>query len=314
MNIEQSEKLLKMVGGVVPSARSKISAAIMESTAAMDARSASSDAAREDFRLFSEGERQLFRRFSVEKSTGTDGRPAYTPVEDRGRDVAETTRIAHAARLVLDRWEIWQHRKAAAERASAETEKWTFLSELSQWLADNRGTKFKPVKPPAATLTKGQHHQDAIHELRARIDDIEARSAAMESAPAPVDDLIGRMNAAIDANAARNEPAMYFSKRFGSPVNVGEATDHASSDVHRLAFEAWALSDILKAEAAKKIRAAHPGGGVSDFERAAELSALAADKLALERLEEAHIIAAAEVGQVIGRRRDADPRAILEIE
>lgn len=310
MNHHDSEKLLKLVGELAPSARGKIAFAITESTAAMDARTNAAEAAREDFRLFTDGERELLRRFSVEKSTGPNGRPVYTPLEERRRDYAETkAEVERNARPILERWDFWQLRKKAAEKASETAEKWAFLADVSQWLVDHRGASLKPVKPPEAKLARGGNHADAVYELRARIDEIDANYHATEVANAPVADLIARMEADVDALADRIAPALYLNSRDNAPVNVG-----ATSDAHREAFVFWALADLLKTETAKKIKARHPGEGVSDFDRAAELSALAADKLHLERLEESHITAATSIGQIIGRRRDANPLAILEVE
>lgn len=309
MNPFDAEDLMQAVAKCAPSAKMKIANAVTESAAASDARSAAANTAREDFRMFTDGERDLLRRFSVEKSTAPNGEPIYNPVKEHRRDFEETTaEVARAAKPVLERWQFWQLRKRAAEKASAAAECWNFLSDLRSWMQENADRRFKHVCPPEAKLTKGQNHADAVHELRARIEEIDSRARALETAPAPVADLIARMNSEIDAMAERLAPALYVNNRDRAPMSPN------TSDTHREAFVFWSLADLLKAETAKKLKAAHPGEAVGDLERATDLSALAADKLALERIEEAHVCAAAEMGQAIARRRDASPLAILEVE
>lgn len=226
------------------------------------------------------------------------GRRATTPEEAK----PWCERVTKAAQQV-------RRATATQERAEATWHQYAFLSDLKDWLLDEgRSNPLKAASAPTPKLTGKQTHADAVDAIRAQLDELAARRHAVDVAPAPVADLVGRMEAEVDALATRHGPHVYTNRRDGSPVNVG-----SSSDAHREAFVFWALADVLKAEAAKKIREAYDGDGLGDFERAAELSALDADRLALERLEEAHIVAAAEINQIISRRREADPRAVLEV-
>ncbi|MCB1466798.1 MAG: hypothetical protein KDK08_06585, partial [Rhizobiaceae bacterium] len=141
--------------------------------------------------------------------------------------------------------------------------------------------------------------------------------AQAETAVATVQELVGRMDREIDELAARGAVSPSLTNREGPVVNLtGDGVRSFDHGLVGLLPETivWILAPQVKNALAEKIRSAHPGGGLTDFERAAELAALERERLELERLEESHIIAAAEIGQHIARRRDADPRAILEIE
>jgi hypothetical protein len=75
----------------------------------------------------------------------------------------------------------------------------------------------------------------------------------------------------------------------------------------------WLFRDQLVEGLSAEIGEDAPGA-LSYDQREAELGRLSKELLALERQEEALISAAERVGQRIVRRRDADPRAILEVE
>ena len=249
--------------------------------------------------------RERFR--DVEVVDGEDG-PKFEFVTHRRATTEEEARpwcdrVTKAAQQV-------RRASATYERAQAAWSAYAFLGDLKDWLLDEgRPNPLKAASTPTPKLAAKQSHADAVDAIRAQLDELAARRHAIDVAPAPVEDLVVRMESEVDALANRHGPNVYTNNREGSPVNVG-----SSSDPHREAFVFWALADVLKAEAAKRIRAAYDGEGLGDFERAAEMSAIDADILALERLEESHIVAAAEIGHTIPRRREADPRAILEVQ
>jgi hypothetical protein len=79
--------------------------------------------------------------------------------------------------------------------------------------------------------------------------------------------------------------------------------------LHPDAFLAWAMGELDRAAAAL--------GGWNDLDgvgRTGEHARLARELLALEREEEALIVAAEESGLAIARRPDADPRAVLGLD
>src|SRR5690606_811454 len=99
------------------------------------------------------------------------------------------------------------------------------------------------------------------------------------------------------------------------PVALGDGGTHfALSGDAGAAFYAWLHRDEIAARITGMIDAAVPKSGVlTDDQRDAEFSRISAKRLELERAEEALIVAMEAEGRTIQRRRDADPRAVLEI-
>lgn len=306
--MNESEELESLLEKAPARTQAKIRDLVDEKTAAHAALSAASEARNAAIKHAAEVRAHFRDRFAdVDINDGPDGPTFDFPTGRRASDPEEakpwTERVIKSANQV-------QRHNAAHNKARAAWDGYAFLSDLRDWLAYGaKSSQLKATIAPAAKLNKGQSHAEAVDFIRSQLDELASRSKSLEVAPAPVSDLVARMESEVDALATSRAPAIYMGNRDASPVDVG-----LTSDPRRDSFIFWALSDVLKTEAAKKIREAHPGNGVSDFERAAELSALEADKLSLERLEESHIVAAAEIGQHIPRRREADPRAILEVE
>jgi hypothetical protein len=80
-----------------------------------------------------------------------------------------------------------------------------------------------------------------------------------------------------------------------------------------LAFLIWCFGDEIRAKLHALLKSRAPEGGVSGVERNSLTAAVDVELLSLARNEEAHIVAAEALGLKIGRRRQIDPRAFLEV-
>lgn len=313
MNPFDIEKLEDHARKLPLRSRHKLPALVDASVAAMAARSNASDTAREAHREFADARFAFLHRWDpVEESSAPTGEPIFTKVKGRREEEPSYQFDSERDRLV-EKWHVWQRRKTAHEKAASAYEGHIYLTAVLDWFRNNPGPFTSAAMPPAK-LGKGQTHYQAVEDIRERLIRIDEKIAATDSAPALVEDLVARAHAEVDDLARQGSTTIYPTSRDGSPVNLagsGRMTGQTGILPETLV---WLLADELKAAVAARIRAVAPKDGMSDFDRAAELSALAADKLALERLEEAHIVAAAEIGQIIPRRREENPRAILEIE
>lgn len=313
MNPFDIDKLEALAKRLPLRSRQKLPTLIDASVDAMAARNAASDTARTAHRDYNDTRHKFTHRWEpVEESHAPTGEPVFAKVKARREEEPGYLFDSERDRLV-ELWQVWQRRKRAHEKASAVFEGHIYLSAILDWLPANPGP-FVSASIPPAKLGKGQTHHQAVEDIRERLIRVDEKIAATDLAPAPVEDLIARAHAEVDGLSHQGSMTIHTNSRDRSPVNLsgeGRATGQTGILPETLV---WLLSAEIKAYLAAKIREVAPKDGMSDFDRAAELSALAADKLALERLEEAHIVAAAENGQIIPRRTEANPLAILEIE
>ncbi|EYR81858.1 hypothetical protein [Shinella sp. DD12] len=312
MNHVDQERLEAHAKGLPLQTRRKLPALIDASVDAMTAFGGANDTAREAHTAYIDSRLRFINRWNVEEAQAPTGEPIFTYVPARRNEVPEF-RFESEREGVIEKWQVWQRRKRARDKADVVRAGNEYLQDILGWLRDNPGP-FKSAAMPPAKLGKGQTHHQAVEDIRERLIRIDEKVAATEYAPTPAEDLIARAHAAVDDLAHRGKVHIYTNNRDGSPVNLsgsGRLTGVTGILPETLV---WLLADEIKASVSAKIREVASKDAISDFDRAAELSALAADKLALERLEEAHILAAAEIGQIIHRRREANPRAILELE
>ncbi|WP_025090241.1 hypothetical protein [Brucella intermedia] len=209
-------------------------------------------------------------------------------------------------------------RDRAAERQAA----FAFLEGVETWLRRTAtpGAPFREAKiDPALVKVRGDSATE-IAKVRARIERIEADFAKVEGAPTPAADLKARAFAEIDRIADAGALTVHPASRSGEPLglarklaigtgNNGSIVGTGGADVL-----VWLLRDQLKAAVASQIDALPQENALSDDAREAEFRAIAAERLDLERLEEAYVTQAEANGQTITRRYDLDPRAFLEIE
>jgi len=216
----------------------------------------------------------------------------------------------------------------AHERAVAAWERFAFVDECVRWiermarLGAPRLEHFAPAAPrtkdPAAEIAK----------IRAELAGLDEAWTAAENAPAPASELKARFLAELDQIAANGAPSIAVTARAGSPINLAAALRIATQPVFGgdgsittalsgdggAAFFVWMMRDEIAERITAMIDAAVPKSGVlTDDQRDAEFSRINAERLRLERLEEACVVASEAQGQTIARRREADPRAILEV-
>lgn len=306
MNIHDAEAFEARLANAPKSTQSKIRELIDASASAHAAAAVQTERLRDANASLREARGNFASRFRGIEETMTANGPVFDFQETSRGPTAEevgryTSRIERA-------WADVQRYSKTLAKAQDAWEGHSFLSDVSDWLA-NGGRATKAHKMPVPSLPKGKTFADLVSTIRDEIGAIDDKISSLKTAPAPIDDLISRMDAAIDHEAARYSSTCYANSRDRAPFNIAGV---GFEMIGGIVF--WALSEEIKTALAAKIRAAHPGDAIGDFERAAELSALAAEKLVLERHEEAAIVAASDIGQIIPRRRDADPRAILEVE
>jgi len=215
--------------------------------------------------------------------------------------------------------------RAAHGRAVQRWEDYAFLSDTGDWLREQpkRGLVEQVVlfrhraSPSPKKVTDAT---TAVAAVRQDLDALDAEWEQVSSAPAPVCDLRARMVEAVERIAARGAPQINATSREGDPVNIGRCLALATHESGTFigdggsSFFVWLMRDEIIARVGELIDATPQTGVLTTAERAERFAEIAARRLELERLEEGIISSAAEKGQFIARRREADPRAILEIE
>lgn len=296
MNIHDADRLRELSAKLPAATREKIETLIFQSTAAHGALSHASDLLQAARAAYTDTRARILRGREFEETMTPSG-PVYRVgrVTRHSPDQDEIDRITAP---IVAGWRDVQRHKAMVDKLKPAWEAYGFLWEVKSWLGSNTG----PHRAANVPSVKSKDHAAAVAEIREKLAVIEDKMSATETAPLTLKELQDAAAGAIDHVANRAAPSIYMGSQ--SPVAV---SDDAG-------FIIWALRDVIKAAVSKEIADRHDGKGLSLFDRAAELSALAAEKLSLERLEEAHIVAAALAGQTIERRREADPRAVLEVE
>lgn len=296
MDIFEADHLRALAATLPLKTQEKIESLIFESTAAHGALSSASDLLRVAQSAYAENRQRILRGREFEETMTADG-PTFK-VGRYTRHSPDQTEIDRITAPIVAGWKDVQRHRAMVDKLKQAWEAHSFLAEVKSWLSDNPG----PHRTAAVPAVKSKDHAAAVAEIREKLAEIEDKIHATETAPLTLGELQAAAASAVDYIATRAAPSIYMESQ--SPVAV---RDDAG-------FIIWALRETIKAAVNKELAERHDGNGLSLFDRAAELSALAAEKLQLERQEEAHIMAAASAGQTIERRREADPRALLEVE
>ncbi|WEX77980.1 hypothetical protein PYH37_002824 [Sinorhizobium numidicum] len=210
--------------------------------------------------------------------------------------------------------DIAERLKPRLDRASEAFQAFAVVDATVQWLNEAMRAKARLEDAPAAKLKTSDFLKD-VERVREEIAEIEERLAAVEYAPLPLADVRKSIVREIDAIAERGRPSISFTAREVSPIRLDRALGFVNSKAGPRIAETlvWAMRDVITEQALALAGTIEPENAMSDDERDAALGKLAADRLAAERLEETTITAAAAIGQVIPRRADADPRAVLEV-
>jgi hypothetical protein len=210
--------------------------------------------------------------------------------ENAVRRLKDGANAAHAA------WEALYYRE--------DDHRW-----LQSWYGMNRragGVRtlvHVPVKvKPAAD------YNPIIIEVRRQIDEVVGSIQQIERAPLPADEVRRRATIEIDRLADAAAPKVRLR---GSQNFYGEIIDLHPYNPNLLFFVG---RDILMAHVEAEIARADFTGAMTDDRREAAVSKAMAEKLQLERTEEALIVASEELGRPIQRRRGHDPRAYWQVE
>jgi hypothetical protein len=205
-------------------------------------------------------------------------------------------------------------------------EKWssfTFLSGVEDWLrrAARDGASLKaapPVAPP-----KGEPRK-VVDGLRRELGKLEKVWADTESAPLPVSELKQRTIEAVETIAERGRPTFDPKRRESDPFAIEDALKiEYAGELQRVlpqvigdggaSLLVWLCRDQLEQRLVGMLPPNDLPGSLSDERREERIAEINARRLDIERQEEAAIMSAADDGMTIIRRRDADPRAILEV-
>jgi len=320
-----SEDLLRILPA--PS-RAKLEALLIERDAARAAYRAASDA--EQQARLDLGRAESIAQHQSAMPGGIEIHPAARVVAERD-GTAQAEREDREARIMAPVEAARRRLQLASdarERAAARQNGFSYLENVSAWLS--RAASFGigrlehcPVKPLRTKDVVGE-----IERIRAELSALDEQWQAAETAPAPVSELKARFLSELDAIAERGRPSVDATARAGSPVNLTAAlrigqmpVALADGGTHfslvgdaGASFFTWLMRDQIAERITAMIDAAAPAkGALTDDQRDAEFSRISARRLELERQEEALIVAAEQEGRIVQRRRDADPRAILEV-
>lgn len=232
-----------------------------------------------------------------------------------GARMTAEERAALDAPIIAAEQEIDRRRKAY-DAAVAAWRAFDIVSECEAWVSDaaRSGVRLKYVAPIPPKTTASAAVE--VEKLRRRLDEIQAEFAAVESAPRPASAMREALKAELDRLAA--EPRVRLTERENSPVDIEAAVKGVRDDAGRVhsdpfGFLLWAIRPAIEERLLAILPTADVPGAMSDADRDAAMDRLIAERLSVEREEEAIIAAAEAAGLQIARRREASPLAILEV-
>jgi len=232
-------------------------------------------------------------------------------------------------------------RQAVAERDAAQREFGEIDSRIAAIHSKRWGSGLRRLKDWLVSLPPRnvEAHDSAVNvpkkttieAARERIAALKADIREAQSAPFPRAVVRAQLHAEVRALAARGAPNLLPSIEAGQPLAWpmlqvrGEITavsgdglpargftQHAIADT--LAIFCWLHRDaILSALNAEIDALADDENALTDQQRASKITALRAQLLDAERIEEALIEKTEAEGVLILRRNDADPRAVLNL-
>lgn len=308
--------------------RDKLERLISERQAAVDTYRAASDREQEARQALGLVEGSARQRLQMPAGVSLDVHPAAalarpTKAEQRERSETEARLLApvEAAKRRLDL------ALDARERAAQKQSSFAYLEGVQQWLtraAAYGGMSLRHHSPAAPNV---RDPMAEIQKLRSELASLDAAWAAAETAPCPASELKARALAEIDAIAERGRPSIDPTARAGSPVDLvaalrmkqeavalGDGNTHfALSGDAGAAFWTWLHRDQIGERIAAMIAKLPQAGALSDDERDREFTRISTRRLDIERAEEALTVAMEREGRIVQRRRDLDPRALLEV-
>lgn len=159
-----------------------------------------------------------------------------------------------------------------------------------------------------------------FEKCRPRLMALNQQFEAAERAPRTVTEMKAALAKTLDAATARWSPTLNPRIRTGDPFGLHRAFGLPLADGERgsgdsgLSVLAWYLREGLFERLSMEIGDHDDEGALTDDARDVAFARIAAERLAVEREEEAAVVQAAQYGIIIPRRPDLDPAAYLEIE
>ncbi len=255
--------------------------------------------------------------------------PPPTPESYRSRrQEVDTERAQAVARLmepIVAHQRTIERLSAAHDRAVAAWSAYSFLEPALAWLTPIVGSGVTLQHQPARLAKVPKDLRAEVAALRSQLDALADEWRAVDQSPAPRADFLERALREIQSLADKGKPTIDLRRRGPTPIKLAEHLSvnlttfgTAENAISRLvgdasAFHVWLHRETLISRIKELIDAAPNDGALSFDEREKRFSEINAKKLAIEFQEEATILAAEAAGMAIARRRDADPRAVLEV-
>lgn len=315
--------------------RAKLEALLIEQKAA---RAVYVDASDTERQLWQEaGLAEARAREKLNAAPGISQHPGAAVAEARklarklATEAGRAEREAHEARI-LEPAKAARHRHrlavTAKDRAAARQDEFALLETIESWLTRSArlgGGSFTHFAPK---LPRIKDASAEVAKLRDELEKLEEAWQQVEAAPVPPEILHRQALAEIDAIADAAALKIAPTDRTGTPLHLARAIQigqmpirQAGADQPHMALVGKAgaplfvhlLRDQLYAQVERLVTELPEEGALDDVQREARFAEIAEQRLELERQEEAVIVAAEAAGYRIPRRREADPRAVLEI-
>lgn len=258
-----------------------------------------------------------------------DKQTAITHLEERYRGPPEvdTNLLNLKAGLELDQAEI----RRLSELHDVRSAKWAALSQLVQALETFVASAEHPLKAApsvSVSIKKGETVLDCVEARRRRLRELASDLTRIHAAPFPSAVVKAKARSEILALAEAGCPDLMSAVEAGDGIRwpTLAGTRQTTFDVaarmpvytaeapNALAILAWLNRDQLIAAIEAEIDdVSEDGVALTDLQRAQQVAEVRADRLAVEREEEALIETAATQGLDLLRRPDADPRAVLGV-
>lgn len=229
----------------------------------------------------------------------------------------------HRARTKRREAEFAERRAVA--KAKAETDG-RCIDSVHEYLKDTigKGRRLRDVPLPIPVMLP-EGLAATIEAKRAELIASGERRADVENRPARAVDLKEALSGAVAAEAKKARPPFDPRIRGGrDPINLARqlalGVVTGAGDAGTLIgkggapFLVWLFADQIEARLHAMVDEADLTGAMSDAQQADALAEVAAERLALEREEEALIRIGEAQGMTIVRRADADPRVVLMVE
>lgn len=246
-------------------------------------------------------------------------------------DAVEQAKTETEARL-MEPIRAAERRKEAAreahERAAQKWEGYAFLGECVSWLrriASLGAPRFEHFAPPPP---KTRDAMAEVQRIRRELESLDEQWRAVEDAPVPAkiirEHAVAEINRIAEAGALELNPY----NRSGEPLGLERAIRITQNAVKLPGSEhpdlflsgqgagpllIWLMRDVLVQKVDELVETLPQDGALDDDEREREFARIAEERLRLERIEETLIVTMESEGRFVARRRNADPRAILEI-